>query len=199
MNLGPYDCELEPPDSSAPLPALPPPSTWSGAILGTHQQCQFCTWHALSLNPVWPPSPAEPQDTCHLLLREPKRQLGPAIPSPRLQPLRGTALICFIPCFVPSIQIRKGTVPASAWYLLTHPDGQRMLVPTWVWPNSGKPWTGLGRGERPTDTHWGGRVRAQGFGESPLFLSPGPGPGPHRADRKGGQVGKCLWDVQSSD
>ena len=53
-------------------------------------------------------------------------------------------MICFIHCCVLSIQISKGAISSFACYLRTHPDGQRMLVPTWVWPNSGRPWTGLG-------------------------------------------------------
>lgn len=62
----------------------------------------------------------------------------------------------------------------------------------------GDPGQGWAGGEeRPRETPWLGGVRSQGLGESPLSLSPGPS----RADsdrRKGGQVGKCLWDVYNT-
>lgn len=93
-----------------------------------------------SLKSGWPLAPAQSWVMYHFLLEEAKRQLGPVIPSPSLQPLEGVALISLVHCYVPSIQIHKGPTSSPC----THPNGQRMLVSTCVWPNSGRPWTGLG-------------------------------------------------------
>ena len=82
LNLGPCDLELPDPWPHCQLPQPPEHGAWS------FLRASCSAPHLLSLNPMWPPSAAQPWVTCHLLLGKPKQQPGPAIPSLHCSPSR---------------------------------------------------------------------------------------------------------------
>ena len=82
LEPGSHDLELPDPWPHCQLPQPPKLGVWS------FLRASCSVPHLLSLNPMWPPSAAQPWVTCHLLLGKPKQQPGPAIPSLHCSPSR---------------------------------------------------------------------------------------------------------------
>lgn len=113
---------------------LGPSSTWSGPMAGTPRS----TLRARSESRVTPFPCSVPSHT-------------PPRPRPERQALQDTDLVPVVHRCAPSARIPVGTTSPLITPPFTHPRRRRMLLPRWVWPDSGGPWTRPGGEERPRE------------------------------------------------